>query len=146
MKVIETRANGSIRVRTVNNEPSRTQQSAKDACDINHIMRKYKATGHLTHLNQKPGMYMDLTEIKDYQGSLDKILKAKESFMTLPAETRKRFGNDPGVMLEFLSDERNIDESVRLGLRLPKAKVSAEAAKAAAAKVGDQVEMDVKGK
>ena len=54
MKVIEKRKNGSIRVYTVNNEPSMTDQQFKDDCDVNSIVNKFTKTGHLTHrINKK---------------------------------------------------------------------------------------------
>ena len=57
MKVIEKRKNGSIRVYTVNNEPSMTDQQFKDDCDVNFIVNKFTKTGHLTHLAKFQGMY-----------------------------------------------------------------------------------------
>ena len=39
--VEEKRKNGSIRVYTVNNEPSMTDQQVKDDCDVNFIVNKF---------------------------------------------------------------------------------------------------------
>ena len=65
MKVIEKRKNGSIRVYTVNNEPSMTDQQFKDDCDVNFNVNKFTKTGHLTHLAKFQGMYADVSAIPD---------------------------------------------------------------------------------
>ena len=44
------------------------------------------------------------------------IVQARESFMTLPAKTRARFQNDPQQFMEFMHDENNFDEIVKLKL------------------------------
>ena len=36
--------------------------------------------------------------------------------MTLPADLRKRFSNDPGQLLSFLENEDNRAEAIKLGL------------------------------
>ena len=36
--------------------------------------------------------------------------------MALDANVRKRFHNDPAELIDFVSDEKNRDEAVRLGL------------------------------
>lgn len=116
MKKITMRPNGTKRVQIMNEEPSKTQQQFKDECDINNIVRKYKATGQLTHLSSKQGVYADVSEITDLQESLQKVQQASDAFNTLPAELRRRFGNNPQQLLEFLQDPRNFEEGVKLGI------------------------------
>lgn len=113
---ITKREDGRIRVQTINNEKSMTQQQYKDECDINNIMAKYATTGEFTSKTSKQGMYGDFSQITDYQDMLDTILYAQNAFNTLPAEVRKKFGNDPGSLLNYLQDEKNYDEGVKLGL------------------------------
>lgn len=107
---------GRTVVETINEEPSMTQQQYKDECDINNIMKKYTSTGQFTHVTSKKGIYGDFSEIKDYQGMLDTVMMAQDAFATLPAEVRSRFRNDPGYLLDFLQDEKNYDEALKLGL------------------------------
>lgn len=97
-------------------EPSLTKQSFKDECDINHIMLKYEKTNLLTHVNNSQGTYGDFTEISDYQDSLNRVLAAQQSFMELPAHVRKEFQNDPAQLLSFISDDKNYDKALALGL------------------------------
>ena len=65
-------------------------------------------------------MYADLTQAGDYQSSMDKIIKAQDAFLTLPSDVRKRFGNDPQAFLAYMDDPANMEESIKLGLRIKK--------------------------
>ena len=44
------------------------------------------------------------------------LSNARESFAMLPSSIRKRFDNDPGLLLAFLDDENNREEAFSLGL------------------------------
>lgn len=111
-----------VRVRTINSEPTMAQQQFKDECDINKIMDKYQKTGEFTHLTSKQGRYADFSSIQDYREMLDTVRYADEAFMKLPATIRSRFGNDPQQLLDFVQDNKNYDEGVKLGLVQPKPK------------------------
>ena len=39
--------------------------------------------------------------------------------MTMPADVRARFNNDPALFVDFCSDEANLDEMRKLGLAVP---------------------------
>lgn len=94
---------------------SLAQQNQKDEVDINFIVRKFMKTGELPD-NYRAPRYGDFTEITDFQTALNAVNTAEESFMMLPADLRSRFGNDPQAFVAFCSDERNLDEMIRLGL------------------------------
>lgn len=115
MKVVEKIGNRT-RVHTVNTKPTRTQQQFKDKVNINSIMAKYRRTGLLDHVRQQPGIYADLTQLPDYQTAMQTVLDAQTTFNTLPSELRTRFANDPSNLINFLSDDKNYDEAVKLGL------------------------------
>lgn len=99
---------------------SNVQQSFKDECDINKIIKTYDKTGVINHVNGLQAQYGDFSELKDYHGSYNQILEAQASFDALPAVIRKRFNNDPGELLKFVADEKNVDEMVELGLATKK--------------------------
>lgn len=120
MKEITKLPNGNIRVRTINNEPSLTQQHFKEQCDVNNIIRKYQQTGNLTHLARQQGVYSDLSKQKDYFEAMNTVIKAQTAFDSLPSYIRKRFGNDPSQLLQFIEDPKNQDEGIKLGLFNPK--------------------------
>ena len=54
-----TRPNGSIGIRTINNEPSLTIQDYVHEVDVNNIMDRFLKTGQLTHVAQSPLIYRD---------------------------------------------------------------------------------------
>lgn len=97
------------------NDPLLTQQSAKDECDINIIVNRAKQGADLSQ-QMRPVMYGDLIGFPDFRESLVMVTKANEMFMSLDAEIRKRFSNDPAKLLDFLSDDKNREEGVKLGL------------------------------
>ena len=63
--------------------------------------------------------YGDFTNVIDYETALQRVITAQESFDSLPAKLRDRFQNDPANLIEFLNDESNRDEAVKLGLINP---------------------------
>lgn len=98
--------------------PSRTKQSMVAECDINNILKQYKRTGMIAHINAQAaqGQYIDLPSDQDFQESLNIVMRAEESFATLPSKVRARFGNDPQEFLAFMADPANQDEMISLGL------------------------------
>lgn len=117
MKIIEIRANGTKRVYTKNEEPSKTDKSWKKDCDVNEIVRRFNKTGQITHLRNTQGVYADVSEITDLKTALETVQNAQNAFDSLPAELRKKFDNDPQKMIEYLQDPKNNDEAYKLGLK-----------------------------
>lgn len=99
--------------------PGKTQAQFKDECDINRIMKRYKNTG-IPPAARRGGVYGDFSNVGDYREALEKIQEAEEDFASLPSEVRSRFKNDPGRLIAFVSDPKNADEAVKLGLVAPK--------------------------
>lgn len=97
-------------------KPSLTQENLSEETNINTIMSRYKKTGVLPEKNGMEPRYGDFTGYQDYHQSMNAILKAQDSFMTIPAEIRARFGNDPGKFLEFCQNPDNQDEMIDMGL------------------------------
>lgn len=116
-KLISKRPNGRIRVQTIVEGESLTQQQFKDDCDVNLIMAKFMKTGQVTHWNSKSGVYGDFTEIPSYHEAMQTITQAQDAFMQLPAEVRLKFNNDPQQLMDYLNDPQKVEESVKLGLR-----------------------------
>lgn len=103
-------------------EPSKTQQSFKDDCDINVIVRRFGVTGQLP--NVAAPVYGDFSQIDDFRSAIHAVMDAEDEFMKLDAKIRERFNNDPQELLEFCADTRNIEEAKKLGLVLDKPKPS----------------------
>jgi hypothetical protein len=104
-------------------EPSLAQQQFKDECDINNILRQFNITGQLPDAPLSP-KYGDFSGINDYKTALDRVIAADEEFMNLPAQLRARFENEPNNLIEFLENEQNREEAVKLGLVEPKEDLS----------------------
>lgn len=97
-------------------EEGQTKQSFKDECDINNIMKRYNATGSITHLNMRTPEYGDFSSPLEFQAALNTVMEGEAMFADLPSDLRDRFGNDPKQLLEFLADEANREEAVKLGI------------------------------
>lgn len=105
------------RVQIFFEEPSMTKQSFKDECDINLIMKRFRLTGQITNSIEPSQMtYGDFSDVPDYRTALERVERAQDAFMSLPAEVRKRFDNDPGSFIDFALDSKNLDELSKLGL------------------------------
>lgn len=95
-----------------------TQQSFKDECDINTIVKRFGLTGELPSDFAMP-QSGDFTGVADYHSAMNAVRAAEESFMLVPADIRARFNNDPGAFMAFFDDPANRDEGLRLGLLQP---------------------------
>lgn len=115
-KISKDPKTGRVRVQTVNNMPSKTQQQHADDVDVNKIIQRYLGTGVLP-TTKRQAIYADLTQIKDYSTSLNTIIKARETFQSLPSSIRSKFDNDPEKLLQFIQDPKTIDQQIELGLR-----------------------------
>lgn len=100
-------------------EEGLTQQQFKEECDVNNIMRRYNATGVITHVNTRVPEWGDFSSPVDFQTGLNTVIEAQAMFNELSAELRERFGNDPLKLLEFVADEANREEAVKLGIVQP---------------------------
>jgi len=117
-KIIEKRANGTKRVATYPVGPSRAQQQFKDDCNVNNIIAKFKATGSVTHVrNTQEGVYTDLVNLPNLMEAQQVVIAASKAFEAVPSAIRQRFNHDPQLFIDFLSDEKNNEEAVKLGLK-----------------------------
>lgn len=95
---------------------TRTKQSFKEECDVNQIMKRWRATGDVSHLNLTKPTYEDYSSVDSYLESVTVVQDAQRSFDALPARVRESMQNDPAKLLEFMGNPDNLDEAVKLGL------------------------------
>ena len=90
------------------NDPSLTQQHMAEECDINKIMERYERTGQIDRLNSVRGFFGDVSQLydRDYATIQDMVCEVECNFMELPAETRRKFDNDPRKMMTWLADPK----------------------------------------
>lgn len=89
-------------------------QSARDEADINTIVRRFGLTGELPSQVAMPRSG-DFTDIPDFHTAMNMIRSTQEAFMSIPADIRARFSNDPQQLMEFLENDANRDEARKLG-------------------------------
>lgn len=117
IKVLDSKGNlKRYKVVNYSGDHSQVQKDMQDETDIKNILEKYGRTGILPVV-ANPGMYDDFSDVPDYQEAQNQIRKADEAFAALPSKIREKFENDPAKMIQYLNDESNIEESIKLGLR-----------------------------
>lgn len=116
-KKITERENGTLRIQTVFKKKTRTQQQFAKDCNINNIIKKYKKTGVITHINTKTGVYADMTQMPSYQEALQTVIHGQNAFDQLPAALREKFEYNPQKMMDYLNDKQNDEEAIKLGLK-----------------------------
>lgn len=102
---------------TLNEEPSLTNTQFQDDVDLNIMLKRMGIDDHqLPNPVLDPAHYGDFTNVTEYREALDRVLSAEHAFEQLPASLRNRFDNDPIKLFEFVSDPKNDDEAVKIGL------------------------------
>lgn len=109
--------NGKLGVKLMfDGKDGKTKQEFKEECQIQNIINKYHKTGMITHLAKHQGDYGDFSNITSYQDAVMAVIEAEETFNELPANIRNKFKNNPAELLDFLADDKNYDEAIKLGL------------------------------
>ncbi len=103
------------RVPALTGGASKTKQSFKKDCDINHIMAKYQKTGVITHLAENKAQY-GFASSNDFRTSVQLVKDAEELFAGLPSKLRRKFNESPSDFLAFCEDPDNRSEAALLGL------------------------------
>ncbi len=96
--------------------PSRTKQSFRDEVNINSIIRRFERNGMVTHLNKTAPFFGDVSGITGYQDAMNKVIEAKQLFMKMSPDVREKFKNNPENMIQYLSDDKNKEEAIKLGI------------------------------
>lgn len=99
-------------------DPGVAQQQFRDEVDINTIVKRFGLTGELPQNLAMP-LSGDFTDAVDFHEAMNLVARANQEFMTVPAEIRARFNNDPGRLISFLEDGSNREEALKLGLIQP---------------------------
>jgi phage internal scaffolding protein len=92
-----------------------TEQSHKDICDINNIIKTYDKTGLLNHVNNMEYQYGNLSG-EDFKTMADTVIAAQEAFDGLPSHVRTEFRNSPEEFLRFMDNPDNREKAIQLGL------------------------------
>jgi len=96
-------------------EEIRVEQNHKDEVNINNIVKRH-GLDLIAKTAAMQTFTFDDNPNNDFQETMNAILKAKDSFASIPSEIRKRFDNSPAKFLDFVRNPENKDELVNLGL------------------------------
>lgn len=115
-KIITKDKDGNvIKVKSIQFNPSKTDQTFSQEVEINQIMDRYTKHGIVPSSSRTPGVYDDFTRYTGLMDALNKIKSAEEVFHSLNKKLQNRFGN-PEELAKYLLDEKNYDEAVKLGI------------------------------
>lgn len=92
-----------------------TETAHGDDCKIQNIIKKYRETGVIDHINSQQPQYLDLSDSYTLKEAMDKVQQADEVFMTLPATIRDDFQNDKGKFVDFMQNPENIEKIQEYG-------------------------------
>jgi hypothetical protein len=96
-------------------DPGKTEQSHKEEVDINKIIKKH-GMDMIAKTANVQALTFDDNPNNDFQETMDMIVRARESFESLPSQVRKEFGHDLPRFMDFVRDAKNADRMVELGL------------------------------
>lgn len=101
----------------------RAKQQFKDECDINKIVARYPDLNSESYQRQvagilatNPELFSEYDSAMDYASAVSIVDRAREQFETLPATLRERFSQDPFEFLNYVNNENNRSEAIKLGL------------------------------
>lgn len=100
---------------TVETGKGLTEQSHKQECDINYILKDYARTGFMKHANQNAGQYDDVTSV-DFQEAMNTVANVKSLFEGLPSGVRAEFGNNPSSFLDYVQNPANSEALEQRGI------------------------------
>ena len=94
---------------------SKTVQSGAEDADINVIIRRMGLLGTMPP-PLDISFYQDASNLPDLRAVLEYGRDAEAAFLALPPHVRNRFHNSPAELWEFVMDENNREEAIRIGL------------------------------
>ena len=66
-------------------EASLTEQSFKDECDINNIVKQYERTGLMPHQRPNQPVFADISDAPSFLEAQNVVAAANEAFAAIPA-------------------------------------------------------------
>jgi phage internal scaffolding protein len=100
---------------TIDTGEGLTEQSHKQECDINYILKDYARTGFIKHANQNAGQYDDVSAV-DFQTAMDTVANVKTMFENLPSQVRAEFQNEPTRFLDYVQNPANTQALAERGI------------------------------
>lgn len=96
-------------------DPGKTEQSHKAEVDINAIIKKH-GIDMIAKTSKVIQLKYDDNPDNDFQETMNMLIKANQSFESLPSQIRRRFANDPAQFMDFVHNKDNQEEMYNMGL------------------------------
>lgn len=96
--------------------PSLTKQAFAEECDINNIVQKNLDKGINPFQDPRQMPYADVSNTLSFHEAQNFVFAVEDQFLSLPAELRDRFNNDPKIFMDYFEDPKNQTELQNLGL------------------------------
>lgn len=106
--------NGNSSVHPVSG-PNPTQQNQLNETDINKMSAKYLRTRLAGNPNGRKPMFITVPSAT-FHDMMNKVVQIQDQFQRLSANIRRKFMNNPTVMLSWLENPDNRREGVKMGL------------------------------
>ena len=113
--IIKDKDGKVIKVKSVQFEPSKTNQDFAKEVEINNIMDRFTRTGELPMNISSTLVYGDFTQNSDFMSTLNRIKQGKDLFHEINAKLDNKF-NDPQELSDFMSDPKNEKQLQQLGI------------------------------
>lgn len=97
---------------------SRTKQEFLGETSIKKMMEQWTRTGIAPIASTQP-MYLDSSDLPDFQTSRNLIANVETAFRLLPADMRAEFKNNEANFVDWILDPKNNEEAVEYGLLAP---------------------------
>jgi len=94
---------------------TRTKSEFADEANINNIVKRCMNGGAMPAGSRTP-LFGDFSEVSDFTQAQTLIAEANAEFELLPSDVREKFGNNVSDLMDFLDDDTNLDEAIKLGL------------------------------
>lgn len=91
-----------------------TEQNHKGAVDINKIVATH-GIDRIAETQQVMALSFDTDPYNNFQEMMEMVAKGREAFMSLPAETRDEFRNDPARYMDYVQNPDNRDALIERG-------------------------------
>ena len=95
--------------------PDMTEQQHKEEVDINNIVKKH-GVDLIAQTQALVQLKFDDNPDNDFSEMMNMMIKAQDSFDSLPSQLRNHFKNDPAAFMDFVRDDKNTEQLIEWGL------------------------------
>ena len=97
-------------------QPSMTDQSFKDDCNINNVVDRHGRIDPEAIINRRQGQYTDASEVPQLQESLNAGIAEGQIMLQANPELQRLANNDPRQVEKVLADPENRELLIKAGI------------------------------